>query len=194
MNQPVLNHVATSIKALNIETIVNIALCILSFILALISVITVVITIRQNNKMIKSNTRAYVVASLKIVTIRKQRSYIVIKNYGNSGATIDNLSFDIDLDKYSFNQKLHPFSHTKGVFIAPNQKYMSVINGAQLTADGIQQFNVTIEYHDSFDHYKETYSMNYKGYIENIVEREQIEGNELQNILNALENLIEDSF
>ena len=35
------------------STIVNIILCVLSFILAAISVVTVVITLRQNNKMIE---------------------------------------------------------------------------------------------------------------------------------------------
>ena len=39
------------------STIVNIILCVLSFILAAISVVTVVITLRQNNKMIEESTR-----------------------------------------------------------------------------------------------------------------------------------------
>ena len=42
-------------------TLINIMLCILSFILAAISVITVVITLRQNNRMIDNSTRPYVV-------------------------------------------------------------------------------------------------------------------------------------
>ena len=42
---------------MDISTIVNIILCVLSFILAAISVVTVVITLRQNNKMIEESTR-----------------------------------------------------------------------------------------------------------------------------------------
>ena len=42
---------------MDLATKVNIALCILSFILAAISVVTVVITLRQNNKMISESTR-----------------------------------------------------------------------------------------------------------------------------------------
>lgn len=42
---------------MDVATIVNIILCVLSFILAVISVVTVVITLRQNNKMIEESTR-----------------------------------------------------------------------------------------------------------------------------------------
>ena len=42
---------------MDVSTIVNIILCVLSFILAAISVVTVVITLRQNNKMIEESTR-----------------------------------------------------------------------------------------------------------------------------------------
>lgn len=39
---------------------VNLSLAKLSFILAVISVVTVVITLRQNKKMIESNSRPYI--------------------------------------------------------------------------------------------------------------------------------------
>ena len=44
--------------------IINLILCILSFVLAAISVITVVITLKQNNKMLEANVRPYVVVYL----------------------------------------------------------------------------------------------------------------------------------
>ena len=40
---------------------INVILCILSFALAIISVITVIITLRQNNKMIENTRRPYIV-------------------------------------------------------------------------------------------------------------------------------------
>ena len=45
---------------MDISTVVNIVLCILSFILALISIVTVVITLRQNHTMIENATRPYI--------------------------------------------------------------------------------------------------------------------------------------
>ena len=45
---------------MDLSTKVNIVLSVLSFILAAISIVTVVITLRQNNKMIENSTRPYV--------------------------------------------------------------------------------------------------------------------------------------
>lgn len=53
---------------MDVSTIVNIILCVLSFILAVVSVVTVVITLRQNNRMIE------------LITIRtgKQQQYSLV--------------------------------------------------------------------------------------------------------------------
>ena len=45
---------------MDLSTKVNIALCVLSFVLAFISVVTVVLTLIQNNKMIENSTRPYI--------------------------------------------------------------------------------------------------------------------------------------
>lgn len=45
---------------MDLSTKVNIVLSVLSFILAVISIVTVVITLRQNNKMIENSSRPYV--------------------------------------------------------------------------------------------------------------------------------------
>lgn len=45
---------------MDVSTIVNIILCVLSFILAVVSVVTVVITLRQNNRMIEESTRPFI--------------------------------------------------------------------------------------------------------------------------------------
>ncbi len=42
---------------MNITTIINIILCVLSFVLAAVSVITVIITLKQNNRMIESSMK-----------------------------------------------------------------------------------------------------------------------------------------
>ena len=54
---------------------VNIILCILSFVLALVSVVTVVITLRQNNKMIESTSRPYVGIYTQSVTIGEKPTF-----------------------------------------------------------------------------------------------------------------------
>ena len=51
-------------EVLELTDIINIILAVLSFLLAAISIITVVITIKQNNRMLEANERPYVVAYL----------------------------------------------------------------------------------------------------------------------------------
>ena len=56
---------------------INVVLCILSFVLAVISVITVIITLKQNSKMIKNSTRPYVVAYKNITYFQNTNYYII---------------------------------------------------------------------------------------------------------------------
>ena len=80
---------------------INVILCILSFALAVISVITVIITLRQNNKMIENTTRPYIVIYGKVTNFQNPAYYLIIKNMGQSGAEITNFKCSIDLLKYS---------------------------------------------------------------------------------------------
>ena len=60
-------------------TKVNIILSILSFILALISIITVVITLRQNHTMIENATRPYLCIYGQSINPGSPEFYLVIK-------------------------------------------------------------------------------------------------------------------
>ena len=88
---------------------INVVLCILSFVLAAISVVTVVITLRQNNKMIESSTRAYIAVSGQSINVQSSEFLLVVKNYGNSSAIIENISFDISLKPYMYAWDIEPF-------------------------------------------------------------------------------------
>ena len=70
--------------------IINLILCILSFVLAAISVITVVITLKQNNKMLEANVRPYVVVYLVYEEFFNQ-TYLCVKNFGETSALIDKI-------------------------------------------------------------------------------------------------------
>ena len=58
---------------------VNLALAIGSFVLAAVSVITVIITLLQNNKMLKESTRPYITIYIDSITICEQTSFFVLK-------------------------------------------------------------------------------------------------------------------
>lgn len=66
---------------MDISIIVNIALCVLSFVLAVISVVTVVITLRQNHKMIDNSTRPYVIVYSSVTNFQSPGYYLCVKSF-----------------------------------------------------------------------------------------------------------------
>ena len=79
---------------MDLSTKVNIVLSVLSFILAAISIVTVVITLRQNNKMIENSSRPYVCVYFDYMQCGEPTGYFVVKNFGASSAFIDSLTYN----------------------------------------------------------------------------------------------------
>lgn len=63
---------------------INAVLCILSFLLATISVVTVIMTLKQNTKMIENSTRPYIVAYGRYTNFQDPQYYLIIKNMGQT--------------------------------------------------------------------------------------------------------------
>lgn len=146
--------------AVNISDIINIVLCVLSFVLAAISVITVVITLRQNNKMLESNSRPYVVAYL-VYQEAPSHIYLCIKNFGKTSSIVKSLNIDpqFSLHKKTSNELMN------NTMLAPNQQlHFLVLNEDKdkIIHENIFEFSVDIEYQDCCTNkvYNETYKMN----------------------------------
>lgn len=137
-------------------TIVNIILCILSFILAVISVVTVVITLRQNAQMIESSTRPYI-SIYGITTNFGSPIYsIVVKNFGNSSAKITKFYCNVDLSAISYDPSHIPFDKIEGLNIVPGQSLI-----CDVKYDELKNLHSSIEF-------SITYFSNNKEYSENI--------------------------
>lgn len=136
---------------MDITTIINVTLCILSFILAAISVVTVVITLRQNHEMIENSTRPYVVAYNDLVNgASTPIQFLVIRNFGQTAATINSLSITPKVDvQYSDEM----FKHMKNQIIAPGQSYS--------TAFRLKDDSITLTVHIIYSAGKKTYNENY---------------------------------
>ena len=140
--------------------IVNIILSVLSFGLAAISVITVIITLRQNNKMLESNSRPYVVAYL-VYQESPSHIYLCIKNFGNTSAIVKSLTIipEISLHKRTSNELIND------TMLAPNQQlHFLVLNEdkEKIINENVFEFSVDIKYQDCCTNrtYSETYKMN----------------------------------
>ena len=102
---------------------VNLALAIGSFVLAATSVVTVIITLFQNHKMLKEATRPYITIYIDAITICELTSFFILKNFGHSAATITHFEYDDCLkNTVQFSELLNDqFDYVKGITLAPGQ-------------------------------------------------------------------------
>ena len=163
---------------------VNLSLSILSFILATFSVVTVVLTLKQNNRMIESNSRPY-------VTIYGDMTNLIIKNFGKSGAVIKDFSCDIDLSKYSYGISITPFESIRNTMLAPGQNIVCSIDHRKLNKDNINVLNFVVEYEFQGKCYKENYPVNYAAFRKNITTKASTEDSELKKISYTLQEIVE---
>lgn len=99
-----------------------------SIITAATSIIAIVISVRSlkaTKRSIEDANRPYVVAYLNWEWLDLNlREYLVIKNFGKSGAIIRNITFS---EPWKNSQNQQPiFNNMDGYFIAPNQKFISL--------------------------------------------------------------------
>lgn len=173
---------------------INVVLCVLSFLLAAISVVTVVIMLKQNHKMIQNSTRPYIVAMAQITNFQEPTFYLVLKNFGASGAIIQEMTCSIALNEVSFRDEMTPFNNIEGTFLAPGQKITSSLYAKRFKEKGIREFTIHLRYTDGIKVYEEDYPINYKAYIENVCTRASTKDKELRTISYALQDLVEKEF
>ncbi len=171
--------------------IVSAIVGILSLGISVASIIIAVKTLKQNKKMIQNSSRPYVSVVLQATNFQNPNLYLVVKNFGNSGAIIMKLDFDIDLLKYSYKNDRRPFDKIEGTFIAPQQKIMCNIKNVKMGEDDIKAFNAHIEYTDGVHNYIEDYPLNFESLTRNITVRASTEGKELRNISYTLQDMVE---
>lgn len=175
----------------NLSDIINIVLCVLSFILAAISVITVVITLRQNNKMIESSTRPYLVAYGQVANFQSPSFYLVLKNFGQSAATIKSLKCDVNLVDFAYGVGHEPFGCIEGAFIAPQQKILCNIDPRKMHESEVKVFTFDIVYSSGTKEYHEKFAINYEAFTKNVQTRASTEGKELKIMSYTLQDMVE---
>ena len=176
---------------ITIADIINIVLCVLSFILAVISVVTVVMTLRQNNKMIESSIRPYIVIYGQVANFQSPSFYLVVKNFGQSAATILSLKCDVDLVNYAYGVGREPFGCIAGAFIAPQQKFLCNIDPNKMSENDVKTLTFEVEYSSGTREYRESFTINYEAFIQNVQVRASTQGKELKIISYTLQDLVE---
>ena len=132
-----------------------------SLITALIAIVISIKTLRQNAKMIEESTRPYVAVYREYIQVLSViHEYLVIKNFGNSGATIDSLSIVPPYEHTDFPANAKVFAHINGTFIAPGQSFSSVLFIDAFKNDRIGITKIEITYHAGKKKYSDTFTLN----------------------------------
>ena len=144
-------------------------------------------------KMIRNSTRPYIVAYSQVTNFQNPVFYLIIKNFGNAGAVIDDFNCSIDLSSVSFSENMKPFNNICGTFLAPGQSIMSSLHNKRFQELEIDCFTVDISYSDNIKKYEESYNINYRAFIGNIITRASSKDRELSAISYTLQDLVEKS-
>lgn len=178
------------IKILTVSDWIDLFGIITSLIVSIVAIVISVITIRQNNQMIEESTRPYIVVCGKTANCSSPKFYLVVKNYGTSGAVITKFKCNYDLKELSIREKYCPFEHIQGTFIAPNQSFITNLDKVNLFAeDRILKFD--IEYKLNKKTYSDHFEIPIKAFVELIQTRTATQGQELKVISYALQDLVE---
>ena len=95
-----------------------------SLITSVIAIIISVLTLKQNSKMIDETSRPYVAIYAKTTNFQSPQYYLVIKNFGQTGATISSIKCSPDITPFSIRSDHIPFSNFAETYIAPGQSFI----------------------------------------------------------------------
>ena len=171
---------------MSIDVVVNIVLCILSFLLAAISVIAVCLTLRQNRRMIESSTRPYMAVYLDN---RRNLATLVVKNYGASSATITEFDASVDFSKLTSGTGISPIKSLIGYTFPPGHALTTVFE-YDAVKKHFSEFDVRISYTSSTATYSESIHINITALQELFSAQPQIpKGKELLQIARELNSI-----
>lgn len=138
-------------------------------VLAIISTITIVITLVQNHKLNIENSRAKIIFYIDYIR-SNDKFFLTIKNFGNSIGKINYIKVNPKLDykKIPMYKQKHPvITDAKNFVLAPNQKISSWFNFRNYPD---KVFNIEISYDTINKTYVEKYKidMNFIDTVENL--------------------------
>lgn len=145
---------------MSISDKIEIVSIICSSILSIVAIIISTITLLQNNKMIFESNKPNIVIFSKVISFTTPYSYLILKNFGNSGATILNIQYNKNLK--SFFDRV-PFKNIENTFIAPNQSFVYPLLPS-IELDETINFTINYKYLNkeysenctvTFEHYKD---------------------------------------
>lgn len=101
-----------------------------SLITSVIAIIISVLTLKQNSKMIDETSRPYVAIYAKTTNFQSPQYYLVIKNFGQTGATISSIKCSPDITPFSIRSDPFHFPILqKRILLPANHLYAMLRQG-----------------------------------------------------------------
>lgn len=137
---------------------IELAGVIVALVVGIISIVISVNTLKLNSKMIEGSTRPYIVIYFETLSIKGNINYIVIKNFGKTGAKITTFDYPDYVKNVQGEGKFlfDEFADINGMFIAPGQ---SILLRIFEFPDDWHTLNFHIEYSAGSKTYKENYAI-----------------------------------
>lgn len=127
-----------------------------SLIVSVVSVTVAILALHQNNKMLEETTRPYIIVSYDVIFNGNRSIFLMLKNYGATGAKITSFKFEPLSNSTFINEQL---SKINGAFLAPNQKIMYNIDPTKFPNDTI---DISMQYESASKTYIDKQSLKIK--------------------------------
>lgn len=177
------------LNSLSVDNVISIVSIVISLLTSIIAIVISLKTLKQNSRMISDSTRPYVVMYSKTTNFQSPLVYLILKNFGQSGAIIKKLECDFDLTQLCYN-KSTPFSNFDGVFIAPGQSFTVALNPDKLSLCK-KPVNFEISYQNGNDFYLDSFSIHLDADCSLTKARASTKDKELKIISYTLQDLVE---
>lgn len=175
---------------LSSSDIIQIIGIVISFFTSILAIVISVKTLQQNSKMIEDSSRPYIGIYGSGVYIQNSNYYLIVKNFGNSSATIHSFTYDFDIAKFTFRNpnSSEPFQFIEGSTIMPGQAFYSLIDFNK--AHNLTRLvNFHIVYSSGCHTYEDDICLNLSANIGNFVTHSTKKDDELSVISETLQEM-----
>lgn len=173
---------------LQISDTIQIACTVISSITSIIAIIISVITLKQNSVMIEESSRAIIGIYGDVINPGTPLFFIVIKNFGNSLATITKFESDFDFtDCYGFDTDLNLIQSLSKCSIAPGQSKICKLNPEKIN----RPITFKIEYISGSKKYNDKITIDLKAGCDLVVSKVSNSNNTIKTISYTLQEMLQ---
>ncbi|MEK4578246.1 hypothetical protein [Bacillus sp. FSL R12-0074] len=174
----------------NISELVQIISPIVGIVTSIVAVFISVGSLRATRSSIEEANRPYVVVYRDYIQVLSNiHEYLIIKNFGKSGATIDSLTFEPKSVNSVTGKDF--FENTRNTFIAPGQSISTVVSANAFGKENNGIVKVTIKYHTEKKEYQEVITLNDEARRDIVFTKQKANSRSIEEVMtNATEEVL----